>query len=177
MGLAVVHGIITGHGGGIAVESTVGEGTAFNIYVPRIDQTVAAPTRAEAAVPSGTGDILFVDDEVLLARAAQVALQRLGYEVISTTSSPEALAVFQSEPYRFDLVVTDQTMPQMTGEMLTRELRRIRPDIPIILCTGFSYMMNDEKARALGIDAFMMKPVDVHDLAVTIQQVLMQRHH
>ncbi|MEE8302210.1 MAG: PAS domain S-box protein [Candidatus Tectomicrobia bacterium] len=177
MGLAVVHGIVTSHGGGITVKSTVGEGTAFDLYLPRLDQTVAAPARAEAAVPCGKGDILFVDDEVMLARLGQIALEQLGYGVISTTSSPEALAMFQSEPYRFDLVVTDQTMPQMTGEMLTHELRRIRPDIPIILCTGFSYMMNDEKARALGIDAFMMKPVAVHDLAVTIQQVLARRNH
>ena len=104
-------------------------------------------------------------------------LESLGYTVTLEGSASGALDRFRNAPQEFDLLVTDQTMPQMTGEMLTHELRRIRPDIPIILCTGFSYMMNDEKARALGIDAFMMKPAAVHDLAVTIQQVLARRNN
>ena len=111
----------------------------------------------------------------MLADLGQTALEQLGYEVVASTSSREALEAFRAMPQRFDAVVTDQTMPHMTGEQLARELRRIRPDIPIILCTGFSHTMNPEKAQAVGIDAFCMKPVVVRDLAVTIQQVLEQR--
>jgi CheY-like chemotaxis protein len=102
-------------------------------------------------------------------------LGSLGYDVVSTTSSLQAVESFQAEPHRFDLVITDQTMPHMTGERLAHELHRIRPDIPIILCTGYSPLINAERAQALGIDAFCMKPLVTRDLAVTIQQVLAQR--
>jgi DNA-binding NtrC family response regulator len=102
-------------------------------------------------------------------------LERYGYEVISCTRSKEALATFRAEPHRFDLVITDQTMPHMTGERLSQELRRVRPDIPIILCTGFSHVMHAEKAKAMGIDAFLMKPLVARDWVSTIQQVL--EHH
>ncbi len=105
----------------------------------------------------------------------QAMLERLGYEVVTSTNSLEALEAFRAMPQRFDLVITDQTMPQMTGGQLAQALRRIRPDIPIILCTGFSYTMNADKAQAQGIDAFLMKPFRARDLAVTVQQVLAQR--
>ena len=140
-----------------------------------MDATTEKPLRAEAAIPHGRSCILFVDDEVMLARLGQEMLELLGYDVVSRTSSIEALEVFRAMPQRFDVVVTDQTMPNMTGEHLARALRRIRPDIPIILCTGCSHTMTSEKAQAVGIDAFCMKPVVTRDLAVTIQQVLEQR--
>jgi CheY-like chemotaxis protein len=132
-------------------------------------------TRPAESIPGGTGSILFVDDEEALALLGQKMLEHLGYHVVVSTSSVEALDLFRATPYRFDLVVTDQTMPHMTGEALARELRRIRPDIPIILCTGFSYTMDAEKAAAQGIDAFLMKPLTAHDVGGAIYRVLAQR--
>ena len=175
MGLAIVHGIVTSHGGVITVESLPGEGTTFSIYLPRIAAAPGEKAQAELSLSPGTGCILFVDDERMLAHLGQATLEQFGYTVVSHTSSIEALEAFRAMPQRFDLVITDQTMPQMTGEQLVRELRRIRPDIPIILCTGFSHIMNAEKAQAMGIDDFCMKPLVAQDLAVTVQQVLAQR--
>ncbi|MEE9148457.1 MAG: ATP-binding protein [Candidatus Tectomicrobia bacterium] len=176
MGLAIVQGIVTSHGGAITVESRPGHGTTFAVYLPRITAAAESEVYPEMSLPHGTGCILFVDDEETLARLGQGMLQRLGYDVVARTSSTKALEAFRAMPERFDLVITDQTMPHMTGEMLVKELQRIRPDIPIILCTGFSHVMHAEKAQALGIEAFLMKPVIARDLAVTIQQVLAQHH-
>ncbi|MEE9146814.1 MAG: PAS domain S-box protein [Candidatus Tectomicrobia bacterium] len=175
MGLAIVYGIITSHDGVITVESTPGEGTTFTIYLPRIADSAEGEARLEEPIPDGTGCILFVDDEEMVAEVISTLLEELGYDVVVSTSGTEALEAFRAMPQRFDLVITDQTMPHMTGEHLTRALRRIRPDIPIILCTGFSHVINAEKARTMGIDAFCIKPLVVRDLAVTIQQVLEQR--
>jgi len=118
---------------------------------------------------------LFVDDETALANLAQAMLTRLGYDTKVYTNSRTALAAFQAAPQRFDLVITDQTMPHMTGEALTLALRRVRPELPIILCTGFSHTMTIEKAGLLGIDAFLMKPLVIHDLGLAIQRVLASR--
>jgi signal transduction histidine kinase/CheY-like chemotaxis protein len=172
MGLAMVHGIVADCGGTITVHSTPGEGTSFVLYLPCIPETAGDTEHAEDPIPRGKGCILFVDDEVMLARWGQTTLERLGYDVVARTSSIEALEAFRAMPQRFDVVITDQTMPNMTGEALARALRRIRPDIPIILCTGFSHFMDAEKAKALGIDAFCMKPLVARDLAATIRQVL-----
>jgi len=119
--------------------------------------------------------VLLVDDEATLVHLGEAILRRLGYEVVICTSSTEALDVFRAAPQRFDLVITDQTMPHMTGERLAQALRRLRPDIPIILCTGFSHVMHAERAQELGIDAFLMKPLAMQDLAQTIQQVMAAR--
>ena len=119
--------------------------------------------------------MLFVDDETILVSLGQAILQRLGYDVVACTSSVEALEVFRAAPHRFDLVITDQTMPHLTGEVLAQELRRLRSDIPIILCTGFSHVMHAERARELGIDAFLMKPLAMQEFAQTIQQVMAAR--
>jgi DNA-binding NtrC family response regulator len=129
----------------------------------------------EEILPKGEGHILFVDDEAALADLAQAMLTRLGYDTEVYTSSRAALAAFQAAPQRFDLVITDQTMPHMTGEALTLALRHIRSDIPIILCTGFSHIMTIEKAGMLGVDAFLMKPLVIHDLGLAIQRVLASR--
>ena len=136
---------------------------------------VAAEHQTPELIHGGKGCILLVDDEEALERVGQAFLRRLGYEVVSRRDSREALEAFRAAPQRFDLIITDQTMPHMTGEMLARELRGIRPDIPIILCTGFSHVINAEKARALGIDAFVMKPIVMHEFARTIQQVVDDR--
>ena len=175
MGLAVVQGIVTSHEGGIKVKSVLGEGTTFEIYLPQQVGTVAAHVAVDEP-PAGQGHILFVDDEEGIARATQILLTDLGYEVSIYTNGCEALAAFCAAPSAIDLVIADQTMPQLTGTELVSALRAQRSDIPIILCTGYSHLMNDEQAAAQGIDAFLMKPVDIYDLAATIRQVLAQSH-
>jgi CheY-like chemotaxis protein len=127
------------------------------------------------SIPRGHEHILFVDDEAMLVHLGQELLVRLGYTVTGHTSGVEALTAFRAAPQQFDLVITDQTMPTMTGEALVRALRDIRSDLPIVLCTGFSYAMTKDKAAALGIDAFLLKPLVAHDLGCTIRQVLAQR--
>ena len=129
----------------------------------------------KAPLPQGQGRILFVDDEEVLADLWQEMLVHLGYTVTVYTSSPDALAAFRATPHRFDLVITDQTMPYMAGETLVGELRHIRPDIPVILCTGYSPLIDAEQAQVLGIDALLKKPVDVQTFVHTIQRVLAQR--
>jgi CheY-like chemotaxis protein len=180
MGLALVHGIVTNHGGTVLVTSVVGQGTTFTVYLPcsvDLGQDHASPEGALLTdVPTGAERVLLVDDEVALVHLGEAILQRLGYEVVVCTSSTEALEVFREAPQRFDLVITDQTMPHMTGERLAQALRRLRSDIPIILCTGFSHVMHAERAQELGIDAFLMKPLAMQELAQTIQQVMAVRH-
>jgi len=180
MGLALVHGIVTNHGGTVLVTSVVGQGTTFTVYLPGSadlgqDQALQEEPLL-TSVPTGAERVLLVDDEASLVHVGEAILRRLGYEVVACTSSPEALDVFRAAPQRFDLVITDQTMPHMTGERLAQALRRLRPDIPIILCTGFSHVMHAERAQELGIDAFLMKPLAMQDLAQTIQQVMAARH-
>jgi CheY-like chemotaxis protein len=176
MGLAIVHGIVTSHGGAITVKSTPGQGTTFTLYLPRLANTVPAePSPPAESLRRGQGHILLVDDEAMLAHMDQKLLTHLGYDAVACTSSLDALETFRAAPQSFDLVITDQTMPAMTGATLVAELRRIRPDIPIILCTGFSHLMNAEQAQALGVDAFIMKPRVTQELAMTIQQVLHTR--
>jgi CheY-like chemotaxis protein len=175
MGLAVVHGIIASHGGALTVESTPGHGTTVRVYLPQSAALPVARVRPEASVPHGRARILFVDDEQALADLGHALLTALGYEVVAVTSSLEAAAVFQAAPERFDLVITDYTMPQLTGEALAHALRGIRPTLPIILCTGFSETMTAERAQAVGIDAFCLKPVVLQELEQTICRVLRQR--
>jgi PAS domain S-box-containing protein len=175
MGLSVVHGIIASHGGAITVESAPRHGTTVRVYLPESAELPVASARPEAPMPHGRECILFVDDEEALADLGHALLTALGYEVVAVTSSREALAVFQAAPERFDLVITDHTMPQLTGEGLAQALRCISPHIPIILCTGFSEAMTAEKAQALGIDAFCLKPFVLQELGQTIRRVLRQR--
>jgi CheY-like chemotaxis protein len=172
MGLAVVHGIVASHGGVITVQSTVGQGTTFTIYLSRLAEAVAAEPPAAGTLPRGRGRILFVDDESVIVRWGQEILHRLGYTVEAYTHSGEALEAFRRAPQQFDLVITDQTMPHLTGEKLAAEIKWLRPEIPIILCTGFSYTMDAEKAQELGIAAFCMKPLVTGDLVDTIQHLL-----
>jgi len=176
IGLSVVHGIVGNHGGTITVESQVGQGTTFTIYLPCIPWDMADEAPADDTIPHGRGRVLFIDDEPALVQLGHAVLTQLGYDVAMYTSSAEALAAFQAAPHHFDLVITDYTMPQMTGDVLTRALRRLRADIPIILETGFSHTVDAEQAAALGIDAFLLKPWTVRELARTIAQVLTQRH-
>jgi PAS domain S-box-containing protein len=175
MGLAVAHGIVANHGGIITVQSRPGEGTIFEIFLPQCATPPAEPDHAKQPPPYGSGSILLIDDEEALARLGRMALEHLGYDVVVSTKSREALETFRSSPHRFDLVVTDQTMPEMTGEALAKELRAIRADIPIILCTGFSHTIDAAQATSQGINAFLIKPITPRELGHTIQKVLAQQ--
>ena len=129
-------------------------------------------TIGEEPIPTGHERVLFIDDEDALAAMGQEILTNLGYKVKSKTSSREALAVLRLDPSRFDLVITDQTMPDITGIELAKEVLALRPDMPVILCTGFSHIVDEESARAAGIKAFVMKPLTKREIAKTIRKVL-----
>ncbi|MEE8398459.1 MAG: response regulator, partial [Desulfobacterales bacterium] len=173
LGLSVIRGIVQSHNGAITVRSELEKGTTFEVFFPRID---AAEDRAEIKEekdpPRGTERILFVDDEPAIARTYKSMLTGLGYDVSVLTNSVDALEVFKAHPDRYDLIVTDQTMPHLTGQVLAEEAMAIRPDIPVILCTGHSDSMNEDKARMMGIEAFVMKPVGMAEMAETIREVL-----
>jgi signal transduction histidine kinase/ActR/RegA family two-component response regulator len=173
LGLSVVHGIVKEHGGDILVNSEVGKGTTFNVYLPLIKD---AGNRKDAAViekyPTGCERILLVDDEEQIVLLEQMMLERLGYQTTVRTSSPDALAAFRANPSKFDLVICDRGMPNMTGEQLARELILIKPEIPIIICTGFCDETDAHRARTIGIKGFLMKPVAAGDLATMVRKVL-----
>jgi PAS domain S-box-containing protein len=175
MGLAVVHGIVTNHGGAIMVDSTPGHGTAFVIYLPRLHLPAADEESVSAAATRGMGRLLFVDDEESLVRLGQEILAPLGYEIVIYTSSQAALAAFRATPQRFDLIISAQTMPYMSGETFAQEIRRIRTDIPIILCTGLKHALDAELARRLKIDAFLIKPIEARKWSQTIRRLLEPR--
>jgi two-component system, cell cycle sensor histidine kinase and response regulator CckA len=162
LGLAVVHGIVKRHEGSIAVRSEPGRGTVFEIFFPMITTEKARVSYPLEPVQGGSGRVLLVDDEDALATLGEMMLQQLGYQVTATRSSEEA----------FDLVITDYTMPRMTGVALAAEILRIRPGIPIILCTGYSDRIDEAKATAMGIRAFIDKPVSCRQLAQVVRKVL-----
>jgi len=174
MGLAVVHGIIKNHGGAITVQSEPGKGTSFQILFPRIEAAPVVETKTTEEPPRGKERILYVDDDLSLAEIGQEMLECLGYRVESRTSPVDALALFKIDPYAFDLVMTDMTMPQMTGFVLALEMIRIRPDIPVIVNTGYSDQIDETKAIAAGIRAYIMKPLTAMQLARTVRRVLDQ---
>ena len=175
MGLSVVHGIVTSHEGIVRVESAPEKGTSFHIYLPCVTETTDPILSEQEPISRGTERILFVDDEEVLTHVGQELLTNLGYHVAVFTSSLEALEVVRNDPQAFDLVITDQTMPNLTGEGLTRELLRLRPDLPVILCSGFSYAMTKEKLKEIGIRAYHMKPLEFRELALTVRRVLDQK--
>ena len=172
MGLSLVHGIVKSHGGAVTVDSTPGKGATFDVFLPVVEGAPAPKADRVDETPTGTETILFVDDEKGMVDTVKPILERFGYEVHARTSSIEALEAFRAVPGRFDLVITDQTMPNMTGAELAKALLQIRPDIPIILCTGFSELISEEKARNMGIRAFVMKPIVMSQIARTVREVL-----
>ncbi len=172
MGLATVHGIVKRYGGEIVVDSEVEKGSIFTVYLPITKKRTDAESYQTEALPFGTEQILFVDDELPIAAMGGQLLEGLGYQVTVRTSSVEALALFRSKPDDFDLIITDMTMPNMTGDKLAAELMKIRPGIPVILCTGYSKKISNEAALDIGIKAFAYKPTVKADFARTIRKVL-----
>ncbi len=172
LGLAVVHGIIESHGGTITVESEPGGGTVFQVYLPVISETTGREIPQPEQIPVGRERILLVDDEEFIVKMGKEMLKHLGYEVVACTLSMEAAALFRESPHEFDLVISDVTMPGMSGVELAKELKTLRPDIPIILCTGFSETITEQVAEELGIGALLMKPVRRSAIARTIRDVL-----
>jgi CheY-like chemotaxis protein len=174
LGLAVVHGIVQSHKGAIRVESQLGRGSSFQICFPCHESPAFEVVVENAEPPRGKERILFVDDEAAITEVTRRTLEKLGYTVVAKTSSLEALAAFQQSPHTFDLVITDQTMPDLTGIMLAGQIKKIRPRLPIILCTGFSEDATPEKSLLTGISAHLYKPFGLADLAKTIQKVLIK---
>jgi len=173
MGLSIVHGIIKSYGGEITVESEPGKGTSFHIFFPRINSNEQIEIRGTTQPPGGKENILIVDDEEdLVARVLKKILEDLGYNVIAKYSGIQALKAFCEEPDWFDLVITDQTMPRMTGIELSQKLLAIRSDIPIILTSGFSQVIPSEMIHKIGIKKFIMKPFEIEELAHLIRKLL-----
>ncbi len=174
LGLSVVHGIVKRHGGTIEVESTVGKGSTFFVFLPVSSASNDADSHEEHPLETGHGDerILFIDDEPMLKELGQLSLETFGYQVTATTSAKEALELFSDDPSAFDLIITDQTMPEMTGTDLTRKALSIRPDIPIIICTGDGDKKTREKALSFGARALLAKPVRINELVREIRKFL-----
>lgn len=172
MGLSVVHGIVKGHGGSIIVSSEPGKGAIFDLLFPAIEADLDASAESLELIPTGNERVLLVDDDELIVRVECQILERLGYQVTARTSSIEALETFRSQPEDYDFVISDMTMPDMTGDRLAQKILEIRPGIPVILCTGFSERMDDEKAKSIGVSALVMKPVAQKELAIAIRNVL-----
>jgi len=174
LGLAVVHGIVKSHKGHISVYSETGMGTSFNIYLPSFETTASTKEEARDSqkIPGGHEHILLVDDEEPIVHMETRLLQGLGYQVTATTSSTRLRDIFLDNPDDFDLLITDMAMPEINGADLAKDLLSKRPDLPIILCTGFSDTINEKIAKSIGIKSFLMKPIIVKDLATKVRKVL-----
>lgn len=173
MGLSVVHGIIKDYGGAITVDSSLEVGTTFEVFLPVADQIANGVLESVELLPRGNSErILLIDDEAAITSVVSSMLSYLGYDVVAETSSVSALEAFNSQRDAFDLIITDQTMPVMTGEQLARQIMRIRPNIPIIVCTGYSDQFSEEQAKAIGVRGYVMKPVVMSAIADAIRKAL-----
>ncbi len=172
MGLAVIHGIIVSHDGVIDVTSEVGKGSAFTVFFPRVREESESEAETAAAMPRGTETILFVDDEEDIVTMRTRMLTYLGYRVLPATSPEQALGYFTRGEEKIDLVITVHTMPRMTGLQLASEITTRFPDVPIILCSGYSEAVTLEEALDAGVRRFLAKPVDMRLLAIAIREIL-----
>jgi PAS domain S-box-containing protein len=172
LGLSVVHGIVKNCGGTITVQSKPGAGSAFNIFLPVIEKQIQPGVKINIQAPTGTERILFVDDEKSIMDLGRQVLEQLGYQVEAFSSSVKALELFKAGPDKFDLIITDMTMPKMTGAKLAQEVLAVRPDMPMILCTGFSEIINEEKAHNIGFKEYIMKPISIDQIARSIRRAL-----
>jgi len=172
MGLAVVHGIVASHGGTVLVDSHPGTGTTVSIYFPALPPRASSTLARDEPLPRGHECVLFVDDEESLARFGGEMLESLGYFPVVRKNPAEALEAFRIAPQRFDLLITDQAMPGMNGHLLIRECRRLRPDLPVIVCTGSEQHAAGEEVALQGVVECVLKPLTLHDLAHTIRRVL-----
>ena len=173
LGLSVVHGIVKASGGDIRVDSRPGDGTVFYVYLPLLQEERTIQEKPDTApLAAGSERILLIDDEAQIVDMETKLLQYLGYRVTGMTDSLAALADFQADPNRYDLVITDMAMPKLTGETLSRKILEIRPDIPIILCTGYSEAIDEKAANAIGIQGFFNKPGGTRELSNLIRNLL-----
>lgn len=173
LGLSVAHGIIRSHDGGITVNSTLGEGSQFVVYFPRVNTAkIGQAVEILEQIPHGNERILLIDDEALIVQMETSLLENLGYKVTAVTSSDKALQTFQANPDDFDLTISDMTMPHMTGADLAVKFHNIRPNMPFILCTGFSENINEYKAKEIGIQEYIKKPVHRKEMALVVRRAL-----
>jgi CheY-like chemotaxis protein len=172
MGLSMVHGIVQSYDGSISCDSMLGAGTVFTLTLPTITEHALEENDSTEPAPRGHERILLIDDEEILLEMGKIMLERLGYHVTAKWNGKEALIGFQNQPDLFDMVITDQTMPGITGVELSRRILQLRPDMPIILCTGYSSLISEEQAKALGIKGFAMKPLARKNVADLIRKIL-----
>jgi CheY-like chemotaxis protein len=175
LGLSVIYGIVKSHNGDVSVYSELGQGSTFSVYLPRMKETVMEEKGAGEGLiyplPCGAGSILLVDDETSILAMSGKLLKQLGYKVTAMNMPMEALELFRKSPDAFDAVVTDQTMPKMTGVELAAEIIKIRPGAPVALCTGFSDSVTKDKAREIGIREFVMKPFGTREFADAMRRL------